>query len=958
MIPDNQKTSLLIPQQLPAFIRDDSSYATFVAFLEAYYEWLEQTNNVTDRSKNILNYADIDNTTEEFINYFTEEYISYFPQEILANKPAVIKIAKQLYQSKGTTASYKFLFRILFNSDVDFFFTKDAVLKSSSGVWYVAKNLNVDTTDQNWLLVNNLPLGSLRVFGETTKSFATLENVIFTGTKMQVYISNPIRQFNSGEFIRVVDSNNKDYIIDIAGAQYILRAKIVGQINEVIIDPKNQGLLYQPGDPLVFYGGLIEGSNTGASAQVTTTTKGSLSSIRLITGGYGYRFSPNTIIDITADAVVLPTAQVSTVDASPNNTANVFFVPTDVIATVANSYIGNTAAGFGPPPLGNSVYTFANNSSANANTSLANAFSYIEFTTYPISSILLTSSGTGIATTPQVSAVSYYPTLSGGQGNLANLGILAPIQIQSGGQGYRVNDTIIFTGGSGYGAVANVASVNIANGNTITSVVYVRTNPQLFALGGMGYQYSLPSLSVNSANGSASGAVLYVPGVLGDGATFAAQADRVGAITSVTITDAGQDYSSAPSVSLAVQDLSIITQTSLYLPQKGDILFQGSSYVTATYSAIVDSTSILSYNSNSSQIIYNVRVYNYTARPAYNLPLKLNSNNQQYLTLTNSYNTINVASRYDSTGVLTYGDGSAIATASFINGLNSSSGQYLNTQGQPSGFSVLQNQEYNNFTYQLTSGVEIAKYRKVLLDLLHPTGLKVLGRYTIESLAETDFSASTGFHSGFPLAYYTGAPSFATMVANTSYPSTNTVSFTFLYGANLQQILAVGNELLMTTANGFAIQSEIESVDVSSNTVTLVDHSWLSFANVAYVTANAGSNRINISSLTGSYDIVNNGTYSNPTQPLRDIVFTGDTVVISNNAVRTVSNVDYQNNVVYLTSNLSAYANSGSLMTVNRTFVTSNVYDFGAVGVQYFPVITTEDGNIIITENGLEILLG
>jgi hypothetical protein len=137
-----------------------------------------------------------------------------------------------------------------------------------------------------------------------------------------------------------------------------------------------------------------------------------------------------------------------------------------------------------------------------------------------------------------------------------------------------------------------------------------------------------------------------------------------------------------------------------------------------------------------------------------------------------------------------------------------------------------------------------------------------------------------------------------------------------------------------------------------------VDTPWLSFANVAYVSGNVGSNRINISSLTGSYDIVNNGNYRYPTQPLRDIIFTGDTVVVSNNAVRTVSNVDYQNNVVYLTSNLSAYANSGSLMTVNRTFVTSNVYIYGAVGVQYFPVITTEDGNIIITENGLEILLG
>jgi len=958
MIPNNQKTSLLIPQQLPAFIREDSSYANFLAFLEAYYEWLEQTNNVTDRSKNILNYADIDNTTEEFINYFTEEYLSYFPQEILANKPAVIKIAKQLYQSKGTTASYKFLFRILFNSDVDFFFTKDAVLKASSGVWYVAKNLNVDTSDQNWLLLNNLPSGSLRVFGETTKSFATIENVIFTGTKMQVYISNPVRQFSSGEFVRVVDSNNKDYIININGANYILRGPIVGQVNQIIIDPNNQGLLYQPGDPLVFYGGLDPGSTDSAAAEVATTSKGSFASIGLVNGGYGYRFSPNTVITVNADAQVLPNAVVGTVNADPSQQANVYFVPTDIIATVANSYIGNTAAGFGPPPLGNSVYNFSINQSANANTTLANAFSFIEFTTFPISSVLLTSSGTGISTVREIFASSYYPVQSGGQGNLANLGILAPIQIQSGGQGYRANDQIVFTGGSGYGALANVASVNIANGNTITSITYVRTTPQKFALGGMGYQYSLPSISVNSANASASGAVLYVPSVLGVGATFSAQGDRLGGITSVTITDPGQDYSSTPNISLAVQDLSVVVPSTLFLPNKGDILFQGSSFAAATYTATVDSYSILSFSGNSSQIIYNVRVYNYSSKPIYDLPLKLNSNNQQFITLTNSYNTINTASRYDSGGVLTYGDGTAKATAVFVNGLNSSSGQYLNTQGQPSGFSVLQNQEYNNFTYQLTSGVEIAKYRKVLLDLLHPTGLKVLGRYTIESLAETDFSTSTGFHSGFPLAYYTGAPSFATMVANTSYPSTNTVAFTFLYGANLQQILAVGNELLMTTANGFAIQSEIESVNVSSNTVTLVDHSWLSFANVAYVTANAGSNRINISSLTGSYNIVNNGTYSNPTQPLRDIVFTGDTVVISNNSVRTVSNVDYQNNVVYLTSNLSAYANSGSLMTVNRTFVTSNVYDFGAVGVQYFPVITTEDGNIIITENGLEILLG
>ena len=955
MIPDNQKTSLLIKQQLPEFIRNDPSYANFVAFLEAYYEWLEQTNNITDRSKNILNYVDIDNTTTEFINYFVNEYLSLFPQEILANKVEVIKLAKQLYQSKGTTASYKFLFRILFNSDVDFFFTKDAVLKTSSGIWYVAKNLNVNTADTNWLEINNLPLGSLRVFGEVTKSFATVENVIFTGTKMQVYISNVTRQFNSGEFVRIVDSNNNDYLVN----GNILRAKIVGQITKVTVNPLYKGLFYQPGDPLVFYGGVNPGSNSAAAATVGTTTKGSLSDIGVVSGGYGYRFSPNTIINVDTVSAVNPTAEVSTVDTTLKNIANVFFVPTDTIGILANSYIGNTAAGFGPPPKGNSVYVFANNAVANANTTLANAFYFVSFSTYPISSVLLTSSGTGISVTPKISATSYYDTLTGGVGNLANLGILSPIQIQSGGKGYRVNDTIVFTGGSGYGAVANVASVNIANGNTITSVAYVRTNPQRYALGGMGYQYSLPELSVNSANASATGAVLYVPGILGTGAVFAAIADKVGEITSINLTDFGQDYVSTPNVSLAVQDLSVVTTSSLFLPNKGEILYQGASYGTSSYSAIVDSYSILAYNSVTKNIIYNVRTYNYNSKPNYTLPLKLKSNGSQYLTLTNEYNTINTASRYDSTGVLTYGDGTAQATATFINGLNSSSGQYLNTKGQPSGFSVLQNQEYNDFTYEITASREIDKYRKVLLDLLHPTGLKVLGRYSIELFANNNFQTSSAYHQGYPLSYYTGAPSFATMVANTSYPSTNTVSFTYLYGANLKQVLVVGNELLMTTANGFAIQSEITNViNAASNTVTLLDSPWLSFANVARVTANAGTNRINITSLTGSYNIVNDGVYSNPTQPLRDIVFTGDTVVVSNNTVRTVSNVDYQNNVVYLTSNLTAYANSGSLMTVNRTFVTSNVYIYGAIGVQYFPVITTENGNIIITQDGYQILLG
>ena len=151
MILDNQKTSLLIPSQLPGFIREEPDYSTFVAFVQAYYEWMEENGNLLDRAKNIVNYTDIDNTTEEFIDYFLKDFLPYFPADALISKQQAIKVARQLYQSKGNISSYQLLFRMLYNSDFDIFYTKDAVLKASSGVWYVPKSLKLSTNDTRFL---------------------------------------------------------------------------------------------------------------------------------------------------------------------------------------------------------------------------------------------------------------------------------------------------------------------------------------------------------------------------------------------------------------------------------------------------------------------------------------------------------------------------------------------------------------------------------------------------------------------------------------------------------------------------------------------------------------------------------------------------------------------------------------------------------------------------------------
>jgi hypothetical protein len=964
----NNKTSLLVSSQLPEFIRDDASYQNFVLFLEAYYEWLEQSGNVSDVSKNILNYGDIDNTTDQFLDYFYNDFLPYFPKEILADKVKVTKIAKELYKTKGTPASYKFLFKILYNTDVDFFFTKDAVLKASSGKWYIAKSLKLASNDPNLLNINNL-----RIFGETTKSIATVENSVLSGIKTEVFISNIERLFQSGEYIRVVDSNNQDVLFD----GQPLRAKVVGQISQITIDSKNRGNYYQSGDPVIVYDGLNSPTGHGATAAVGATTTGSIQRITVNTDGYGYTLTTantQTLIDIVGVSGAL--AAPGSFNPAANGIANVSLIPIDYIGKKRYITIGNTN------------YNFANNITSNANTSLANAFNFTAFSTYPISSVIVQNGGGAIASAPTITAESTYKTEDNAAfADLKRLGILAPIQIANAGTGYVANDKINIVGGLGYGAMANVTSV-AANG-AILSVAYVyKTNefPHHHPLGGMGYSATgLPTLSVTSANVLASNASLYVPGILGDGATFSSITDRVGTITTINVIDPGEDYTSTPNVSIKVQDIIVSNVSINPIAQNGDIAYQGTSFANSTYRATVSSINQVYSFANTQQTLYNLRVYDYNSLPNYSLPIKIYSKSIS-LNMSNQYPTLNTAAtRYDSTGVITYGDGSAKANASFLNGLVVSQGQYLDTSGQPSSFDVLQSTDFNNYTYEITLEKEIEKYRSTLINLLHPAGMKAIGRYAMKSNSSFNFEAVDALNIGRTLGFYTGSEgSSVSMLGDFGRPSTNIVLFNNLAGAPLTSFLFQGDTLNFVTSNGISVSAEVLSVfsyvddllielgledlvlesgtqDLlidSNDYAILKDNVWLSFANVANVTANASSNTINITSLTNSYNIVNNGVYSNTMYPLMDIVHAGDIILVANNAQANVASVDYVNSIIKLKEPLANSVNS--LLSVSRTLYAfdGNVTIFGPVGIQYFPEITTESGDSIITEDGNFILLG
>jgi hypothetical protein len=299
-----------------------------------------------------------------------------------------------------------------------------------------------------------------------------------------------------------------------------------------------------------------------------------------------------------------------------------------------------------------------------------------------------------------------------------------------------------------------------------------------------------------------------------------------------------------------------------------------------------------------------------------------------------------------------------------LNGLSFSQGQYLDSRGQPSAFSILQSENYNNFTYQITVDKEIAKYREALLSLLHPAGTKVIGRYALKSNNALDLHILDSAFQAHTLYFYTNTAA-ANAVIRTDFAnlSSNVITFYNLgTGVNIANFIFANSTISLAPTNGPNVHSEITSIDPATNTITIAANTWLTFPNVATISAVSSCTTINILSLTGTYDIINNGVYSNTAYPLKDIVYAGDQIKV-NNAIRTVSSINYETGNIVLSSAVTA--NAGANLSVARTFSAGGdvskqyqVIIYGPLGLQYYPELITESGETLITENDEILLIG
>lgn len=136
-----------IPQHIVA------NYPLFVDFLQSYFEFMDQTGNPSDIIGNFNQYMDIDSTIDDFLEYFKNNLLKDIPKSVMCDERLLLKHIKELYTSKGSEASYKFLFRALYNKEISFNIPNDSVLRPSDGKWKqdysitakISKDISFDT---------------------------------------------------------------------------------------------------------------------------------------------------------------------------------------------------------------------------------------------------------------------------------------------------------------------------------------------------------------------------------------------------------------------------------------------------------------------------------------------------------------------------------------------------------------------------------------------------------------------------------------------------------------------------------------------------------------------------------------------------------------------------------------------------------------------------------------------
>lgn len=292
-----------VESQFPSFYKEEGE--NFIAFVKAYYEWMEQEGNVLFHTRKFYDYVDVDTTITEFLTNFKSKYLQNFPapDDITAvrvdtttavqsntltsntnssayttsgtdpetNRRVLTKKAVDLYRAKGNQNALNLLFRLLYKEPVNIHLPSNDILKPSDGRWVIAKYIELTITEKNKQMIGQT------ITGLTSRATAIVEKIsrrmVYGNIFDVAYLTNVKGNFLYNEIV------THDGLA--VGSPTTL-----GSVTSVIID--NPGQQFEVGQ---FVDLISDMSGRQAKARVTKvgTQTGKITYSNPPTdGGYGY----------------------------------------------------------------------------------------------------------------------------------------------------------------------------------------------------------------------------------------------------------------------------------------------------------------------------------------------------------------------------------------------------------------------------------------------------------------------------------------------------------------------------------------------------------------------------------------------------------------------------------------------------------------------------------------------
>lgn len=287
---NNMSLSPIVESQFPDFIRE--SYPMFMQFVQEYYKFME-TGNTSPQNviQNHLGNIDIDSSLDEFLPKFIRAYPKSFPSLVSVDRRLLAKAMVYVYQTKGTEASFRTLFQLLYSEQIEISYPKTQMLRTSDGKWHQDSSIQVSVLSGD---TNDL-VGRI-IYVKNTTGLVTA-NVVrvskVSPTNYELFISN-------------ISKNTSFLIGDVIACKGVT---FTGRIrpNVVGYDVFKGGKKFRVGQ--IFTVNNVSG--TGAKVKVTKVdAQGSIQKVSFISFGTGYvtDFYAALVSSITQSGVVDPYA--------------------------------------------------------------------------------------------------------------------------------------------------------------------------------------------------------------------------------------------------------------------------------------------------------------------------------------------------------------------------------------------------------------------------------------------------------------------------------------------------------------------------------------------------------------------------------------------------------------------------------------------------------------------------